>query len=346
MMNARENWLRAVEFRYPRWIPCRVVFSPLTWKKYRVDLEKIVLEHPRIFPDFQPGSVNYDFMPPTYQKGEYYRDHWGCLWYNTQEGLEGQVVEHPLENWDALKSYQAPDPTRFMERGERDWNTVEEVIQTKKDRGELTWGDGERLFDRLYFLRGFENLMLDFADEPPELFQLLEMLEEYEMKLVRRWLQMGVDVVSFHTDFATQVGTMISPAKFRKILKPMFMRLFQAIRESGTHVFLSSDGRVLEVVDDLIECGVTVHDPQLRANTLQGIFRVYKGRLCADVDLDRQGFPFMSPLEIRSQVKEVVDALALPEGGLMMLAAVYGDDVPLKNIAAICEAMNDYCLDL
>jgi len=32
-----------------------------------------------------------------------------------------------------------------------------------KERGDLTWGDGERLFDRLYFLRGFENLMADIA---------------------------------------------------------------------------------------------------------------------------------------------------------------------------------------
>lgn len=110
-------------------------------------------------------------------------------------------------------------------------------------------------------------------------------------------------------------------------------------------MFLSSDGRVLEVVDDLIECGVTVHDPQLRANSLQGIVKKYKGRLCADVDLDRQGFPFMSPSQIRDQIKDVVEAMGAPEGGLMLLAAIYGNDVPLKNIVAICEAMSDFGLD-
>ena len=96
-------------------------------------------------------------------------------------------------------------------------------------------------------------------------------------------------------------------------------------------------------MDDLIECGVSVHDPQLRANTLQGIAKAYKGKLCANVDLDRQGFPFMTPQEIRDQIKEVVDVMGAPEGGLMVMAAIYGNDVPLKNIEAICEAMEDHC---
>ena len=343
-MNERENYLRAVEFRYPEWIPCRMNFSPLTWKIYRGELENILLAHPRLFPGFQPGNIDFDDMPPVYRKGEYYRDRWGCVWYNMQEGLEGQVVEHPLEEWGALSAYRTPDPRQSSERGERDWDQIKKDLQDQKSKGQLTWGDGERLFDRLYFLRGFSNLMLDFAYQPPELSQLIAILEAYEMQLISLWLELGVDLISFHTDFGTQVGLMISPTHFRKYIKPMFKHLFQTIRSAGTHVFLSSDGRVLDVVDDLIECGVSVHDPQLRANTLDGIARAYKGKLCADIDLDRQSFPFLTPAEIRQQIKDVVKVMGEPEGGLMLLASIYGGDVPLNNIQAICEAMEDFCL--
>jgi len=220
-MNERENWLRAVEFRTPQWIPCSVGISPLTWNVHREGLRTIVLEHPRIFPRYDAANADfYDEMPPVYRQGERYTDNWGCTWYNIQGGLEGQVGRY---------------------------------------------------------------------------------------------------------------------------IKPLFMTLFQTCRQAGVHVALSSDGCLLEIVDDLIECGVSVHDPQLRANTLQGIARAYKGKLCANVDLDRQSLPFVTPQEIREQIKEVVDSMALPEGGLMVLAAVYGKDVPLGNIAAICEAMEDYC---
>ena len=164
-----------------------------------------------------------------------------------------------------------------------------------------------------------------------------------EMKLVHMWLEIGVDIIAFHTDIGTQRGLMISPAKFRRIIKPMFKKIFTTCREAGVHVSLSSDGRLLEIVDDLVECGVSMHDPQFRANTLEGIARTYKGKMCINLDLDRQMFPFCKPADIRQQVKEAVEALHAPEGGLMIFASISGANVPLENIEAICQAFEAFC---
>jgi uroporphyrinogen decarboxylase len=187
--------------------------------------------------------------------------------------------------------------------------------------------------------------MMDFATDDPHLPRLVDLLTEYELSLIDRWLDMGVDFVGFHTDIGTQNALMISPAKFRQYIKPMFMTLFQRCRQAGAHVALSSDGHLLEVVDDLIECGVSMHDPQLRANTLEGIVKHYKGRICVTVDLDRQSFPFATATELRDQVARVVDALYDPRGGLMLSAGVWGADVPLENIDALCAAMEEFCLN-
>ena len=344
MLNERENWLRAVQFQHPEWIPCSMSLSPAAWKVFRKDLERIVLDHPRLFPDYREGSMDFDETPPVYRQGECYRDNWGCLWRNIHDGIEGQVVEHPLADWRALATYRPPDLSAKTERGERDWDQTAKEVEERKRKQILTSGHGERLFDRLYFLRGFDNLMMDIATDEPRLAELIEMLTEYELELVSRWLELDVDFVGFHTDIATQKSLMISPAKFRRHIKPMFRTIFQTCRKAGTLVYLSSDGHVLEIVDDLIECGVSVHDPQLRANTLDGIARAYKGKLCANVDLDRQSFPFLSPEQLRAQVKEVVDRMAAPEGGLMIWAAPSAADVPLRNIEAICGALEDYCL--
>ena len=343
-MNARENYLRALEFRRPEWIPCSVGLSPLTWKGLRDDLEELVLSHPRIFPDYERGQRDYDAMDPVYREGEYFRDNWGCLWYNIQDGMEGQVVEHPLADWSALDSWSPPDPLLKEERGDRDWVRIEADIAECKQRGLLTTGGGERLFDRLYFLRGFGNLMEDIATDAPELVILIDRLRQYELALVRRWLEVGVDVIGFHTDIGTQNSLMISPAKFRQYIKPLFRDVFGAVKSAGTHVALSSDGCLLEIIDDLVECGVDVHDPQLRANTLDGIAQAYKGKMCINLDMDRQMFPFCTPADISDQVQQAVDALAEPEGGFMIFASVSGDDVPLRNIEAMCEAFERYCL--
>ena len=343
-MTHRENWLRTIEFRSPEWIPCSVSFAPITWKIYREDLEKVIADHPKLWPGFEPGrSCFFDEMPDNYREGETYLDNWGCLWKNVQEGLEGIVIEHPLADWSALDTYAMPDPETKVERGDMDWDATAKHIAATKEAGGLTGGYAERLFDRMYFLRPFEDLMIDIATDDPRLTRLVNMLTQHELKMVGNWLSLGVDFVAFHTDIGTQDKLMIRPESFRKHIKPMFMEIFQTCRKAGSHVVLSSDGHVLEIVDDLIECGVSMHDPQIRANTLEGIERCYKGKMCVTVDLDRQGFPFQTPQEIKDEIARVVDVMGDPKGGLMLSAGVWGADVPLANIDAICVAMEENC---
>ena len=343
-MTERENWLRALEFRNPQWIPCGVGFSPITWHHLREDLEAIVLRHPRLFREFQPGSVDYDAFPPVYRAGEYFRDNWGCVWYNTVSGIEGVVVESPLADWDALATYRPPDPRLKEERGDRDWDAVRKDIAEKRANGRPVWVDGERLFDRLYFLRGYENLMIDIATDDPHLPGLIDMLLQYELELIDMWLALDVDVIGFHTDIGTQNALMINPEKFRQYIKPLYKELFTKCRNAGVHVYLSSDGCLLDIVDDLIECGVSAHDPQVRANTLEGIESAYKRKLCANVDLDRQMFAFCTPEDIWNQVREVVERMGAPEGGLMVSGSISDATLPLENVEALCEALETYCL--
>ena len=100
----------------------------------------------------------------------------------------------------------------------------------------------------------------------------------------------------------------------------------------------------MDIVDDLIECGVQMHDPQIRANTLDGIEKAYKGKMCINLDLDRQLFGFCTPNDIMNHVREAVDRLYMPEGGLMITAQVYDACTPLENIEALCTALGEYCL--
>jgi hypothetical protein len=52
-------------------------------------------------------------------------------------------------------------------------------------------------------------------------------------------------------------------------------------------------------------------------------------------------FPFATPEQIDAHVREAVEKLGSPEGGLW-LSAECGPDVPLENIEAICQALEKY----
>jgi uroporphyrinogen decarboxylase len=341
-ISERDNTLRALEFRHPAWVPINFDLMPAVWMRYGRDLEALVRRHPLIFgvhatrPSVSPGYA------PFAQAQGTFRDDWGCLWRNAQAGLLGQVVEHPLADWRAFDAFRAPDP-----RAQMDWPALRESTEAARRHGLLTQGGylvtQGGFFDRLQFLRGLENLLVDFLEEPPQLARLIERVLDYNLRLIRAWLDIGVDQMCFHGDLGTQRGLMISPATFRRWLKPAYKEMFGLCRQAGSHVWYSSDGNLLEIVDDLVECGVTLHDPQVRANTVEGIARAYRGRLCALVDIDEQMLPFCTPEDIYLQMREVVAQVGTPQGGLMIYA-IPSQDVPLENIEALCTAWERYCV--
>ncbi len=341
-MTPRENFLRAIEFRRPEWIPLIFELPPAVCRRHGEELKRLMLRHPEAF------SLKKEFFDertedPLYNEGSYLRDDWGCLWYNAQDGVLGQVIEHPLAEWSALPALKVPDPLTQI-----DWSALRREKQEEAERGlpvvayPQSFAHGG-FFDRMQFLRGLENFLVDLITEPPELAVLMDRVLEYNLRYIDRWLEIaGIDVIWFHGDFGTQNGPLFSAETFRRQLKPAYMKMFQRCRQADVHVWYSCDGNILPFVDDLIECGVSIHDPQVRPNTIERIAEVYSGRLCALVDIDEQMLPYCSPKDIFAQVKQVRDTVGTPDGGLMIFA-IPSRDVSLENIEALAAAWEKYC---
>jgi hypothetical protein len=339
----RENFLRAVEFRRPAWTPIVFELLPAVWKRHGVGLSQLVHRHPFAFQGLNVGAASAPSQDPLYLEGRHLRDDWGCLWYNAHDGVLGQVIEHPLSDWSALPALRVPDPLMQIR-----WGALEEAKREEAAAGLPVIAHPESFahggfFDRMQFLRGLENFLVDLVTEPPELATLVEKVLEYNLRYIDRWLRFGdIDVIWFHGDLGTQNGPLISPETFRRHLKPSYTKMFRRCREAGVHVWYSSDGNILPIVDDLIECGVSIHDPQVRPNTVEGIAETYSGRLCALVDIDEQMLPCCTPEDIFAQIKQVRDAVGSREGGLMIYA-IPSADVPLENIEALAAAWERYC---
>ena len=309
-----ENYFRTIEYRNPEYIQCNVGLLPATWSGYRNDLEELVMAHKALFGEHKKGSQNYDDFQGTFRKGTY-TDAWGCEWKNINDGLDALVVKHPLSHWSQFETYKPPEPGAGMPHG--------------------------FMYMRLYYLRGFENFMIDLIEEPAQLQKLIDMVLSYNINEVRSALENSPRIVFFGDDLGNQNSLPMSPALWRKFLKPCYLQLFSACRDAGAHVYLHTDGHILDIIPDLIDCGITVLNPQFRANGIDGLIKQCKDRVAVHLDLDRQLFPFCTPEEIDEHVKEAVVKLGSKKGGLM-LSAECGPDVPLKNIEAICSSFEKY----
>ncbi|MBC7287153.1 MAG: hypothetical protein H5T86_03735 [Armatimonadetes bacterium] len=345
-MTDRENWLRTIEFRCPEWIPVTVAISPATRLEHGEALRAILEKYPRLVTADQSFPPDPHQLPGRYRAGAEFVDEWGCRWANLRDGLEGQVIDHPLADWAAWKDYQLPDPLSPESGWPSDWEAEVRRIKEAKERGQLAWGSADRFFERLIFLRGFENLMIDLAENSPMLAELMDALVEYILARVHKWVEAGVDIIAFGDDFGLQDRPMVSPETFRRWFKPAYEKMMRPAREAGIHVKLHSDGYTLPLLPIFIEMGASVVNPQDLVNGLDNIASTCKGKVCVLLDIDRQRIlPFGRPEEVRAHIRRCVETLYLPEGGLAMIIGIY-PDVPLENIDAVLSAFYDYCLDI
>lgn len=339
------NLLKAIYFDKPEWILCRVSLMPATWMKYREALEEIVLRYPRVFPGYRKGEKDFDDLPRVlYQPGRH-TDAWGCIWENIEPGLDSIVVHAPLADWAAFDHWTPPDPLKDTDFGPRDWDQIAQELAQARARGDLVVGGGLPhgfMYMRLYYLRGFENLMLDLALGEPRLEKLISIVLGYNVAVIQKYLELGVECMAFGDDLGQQRSLPISPDMWRRMLKPCYEAMYGPCRDRGVIVRMHSDGHILEILPDLIETGVRVINPQIRANGLSGLQRVAKGRVAIDIDLDRQLFPFATAAQIEQHIQEIVAGLYLEEGGLMIHAECE-PDVPLENIETICKTLEEVC---
>ena len=343
MMTQRENMLRAIRFQRPEHIPVRLSLSLACWHQYPAEaLLELMADHPMLFPDFdgQPPSPTASWR----RAGEPYVDSWGCTWVTPMEGLAGAVTRHPLESWDNWGSFKAPDPEHHLGREPIDWDQVSANLDEAEEAGRMRHGSLRHghTFLTLSYIRGYSNLIYDMADEDARLWDLIEMVEGFNQSIVQRYLALGVDMMGYPEDLGMQVGPMLSPAQFKKYVQPVYRRLIAPAREAGCIIHMHSDGDIRLLADDLVEGGVQVLNLQDLVNGIDWIEHKFKGKVCIDLDIDRQSVVrFGTPDQIDHLIREEVTRLGSPEGGLMLIHGVY-PGIPLENIRAVMDAMERY----
>lgn len=344
-MTARENILKAIRFENPETIPIHFAINAACWHHYDPDqLQDLMAAHPLLFPDFERKTT----VEPEYllnQRADHpYTDPWGCVWETTDDGITGAVRGHPLADWSDLPDYPIPDPAETDGTYPIDWDALREEVREKKTRGELVWGSFPHghLFLRLQDIRGFENLTYDMQDGEPGLDSLIAKVEAFNQDYVRRWLALEPDMIGYPEDLGMQSGPMLAPRHFRRYFKPVYQRLMKPALDQGCIVHMHCDGDIRTLASDLLDCGVQVLNLQDLVNGIDWIGTELAGRVCLHLDIDRQNITVRgSPGQIDSLIREEVDKLGSPQGGLMLLYGLY-PGVPVENVAAVMDAMERY----
>lgn len=262
---------------------------------------------------------------------ERYRDVFGVTWDRTVDKdigiVEGCVLPEPT-----LEGYTFPDPLnrRFFEN-------IPNRIAQYPDRFRVFYL-GFSLFERAWTLRGMENLMYDFVDNPEFVHALLGAIADYNLAQVREALKYDIDAVYFGDDWGQQHTLIMGKPYWDEFIKPQLKRMYGLVRGAGKFQMIHSCGDVDELFDDLIDLGLNCFNPfQPEVMDTTALLNKYRGRLAFHGGLSTQRIlPYGTEDEVRSECRRLIEQGR--EGSYVFAPShAVESDVPLANILAFIE---------
>jgi len=269
-------------------------------------------------------------------------DEWG-VWWRAGAFHHFAQVEAPLrgvENLARLREFPWPDldqPYRFR--------AVRQQVARLHAQGLAVAAFAGSVFEQAWYLRGFEELMVDLVAAPERAQDLFERTSALQQFAAEQFARAGVDIIITGDDLAGQQGLLISAQTWRTFLKPRLAATVRAVKHANAAslVFYHSDGNVEPLIPELIEVGIDILNPiQPECMDPAAIKRRYGDRLSfwGTVSVQRT-MPFGTPDEVRAEVRARIRDVGSDGGLILAPAHVLGPETPWENIVAFFQAADE-----
>ena len=330
MPSRREVVIKALDFQCPSYVPWELGFTQEAHNRLveyfgREDLSDELQNH------FFGLSSSLDVF--TDLGNDRYRDVFGVVWNRSVDKDIGIVENQVLPEPD-LKDYRLP-----VSLSSEELNEMGDQAENHPDLFRV-FSLGFSLYERAWTMRGLDTFLADFIEYPQFAENLLDAITDWNIEQVRKVLELDIDAVYFGDDWGQQHGLQMSPAMWRRFIKPCLRRMYEPVRNAGKYVMIHSCGKVDELFDDLVEVGVNCFNPfQPEVMDVSALKKKYHGRMAFHGGLSTQKtLPYGTVDDVRRETRKLIDAGR--DGGLVFAPAhAVEGDVPLENMLAFIDEL-------
>jgi len=200
------------------------------------------------------------------------------------------------------------------------------------------------IFQFLFRGMGLETLSIAIVENPDLLRAVADRAGELIVNIVESLAQrQWVGGIWYGDDMAYTEGLLVSPAFLRTYVFPYLEQIGRICRRYDKLFIFHSDGKLAEVLEDLIACGVQgVHPNEPTSVDMAEMKRQWGERLCllggVDLDLLARG----TPDEIVAATRTLIERVG-PGGGVAIGSGnSIAKFVPLANYQAMLAAIREY----
>lgn len=245
-------------------------------------------------------------------------------------GTESKGIITSWEEFERFRWAEVTDAAfRWFDEAEQAMPAEMRVIGQYGDIFTFTWE-----------FMGFETFSYALVENPELVAALFDRVGSIIYALFERMAQYRVVGGLFYSDdIAYFSGLMISPATLRRYLFPWMRKIAALCQARKMPLLYHSDGKLWEVLDELIEVGVTtLHPIEPKAMEIREVKEKYGNRLgligSIDMDLLARG----EPERIRETVRGLIEDVGLRGGYCVGSGNSIPNYIPVRNFRAMVEA--------
>jgi uroporphyrinogen decarboxylase len=199
-------------------------------------------------------------------------------------------------------------------------------------------------------LRGTETFLMDMALQPDFAHTLLDRITTAIESLMKLAMLAGgkyFDMVELPgDDYAGNTNLLISPAMFRRLIKPCIVRLVKVIKEHNpnTKVMLHSDGAITKLLPDLISLGIDVIHPlePLAAADIPALKEQFGKQVSFLGGIDISHAMPGTRQDVIAETKLRLSQLAKGGGYVLAPSNHLQADVPAENVVTLFETAREF----
>ena len=238
----------------------------------------------------------------------------------------------------SFDNFPWPDPDGY------DYSAVERLGQLLPDGAKAIITVGY-VYMASWMLMGMEQFFIALAQKDPLIKRIIERVGTIQLRVVENLLQFDcVGAIRMPDDLGHTRGLVVNPQFLRRYIFPWNKRIGELVRQRGLAYLYHSDGRLYDVIDDLLECGFhALHPCEPASMDIELLKQRYGGQLClcGNINLDST-LTLGTPEQVEEEVKLRLRTIA-PGGGYCCGASnSVPEYVPYDNYIAMIETAKRY----